>query len=74
MPAPAFHYYLKRHIHLDEDLHAPLAKQMVNELIGGDLVRLRKAEAAAAAAVSARIGFWDGMLAHLGSRLQRAAA
>jgi hypothetical protein len=72
--APAFHYYLERHIHLDEDLHAPLAKQMVNELIGGDPAKLREAEAAAEAAVSARIGFWDGVLAELTSSRQRAAA
>lgn len=61
--APAFHYYLKRHIHLDEELHAPLALQMVNELVGGDAVKLREAEEAARAAVEARIRLWDGVLA-----------
>lgn len=63
--APAFHYYLKRHIHLDEDFHAPLSLKMVNELIGGDAGKLREAEEAAHAAVEARIGFWDGVLATL---------
>jgi len=60
--APAFHFYLERHIHLDEDFHAPLALSMVNELIGGDPTKLAEAEAAAVAAVEARIAFWSGVL------------
>ncbi|MDP1524602.1 MAG: DUF3050 domain-containing protein [Rhodocyclaceae bacterium] len=59
--APAFHFYLERHIHLDEDFHAPLALLMVNELVGGDAAKLTEAQAAARAAVQARIGFWDGV-------------
>lgn len=59
--APAFHYYLERHIHLDEDFHAPLALRMVNELVGGDATKLAEAESAARAAVRARIDFWDGV-------------
>lgn len=61
--APAFHYYLKRHIHLDEGFHAPLALKMINELIDGDEQKMREAEEAALAAVTARIKFWDGVLA-----------
>jgi len=61
--APAFHYYLKRHIHLDEDFHAPLALKMMNELIGNDATKLREAEDAAYAAVEARLRLWDGVLA-----------
>jgi hypothetical protein len=63
--APTFHYYLERHIHLDEDFHAPLALRMVNELIGGDAIKLAEAESAARAAVRARIDFWDGVQAAL---------
>lgn len=63
--APAFHYYLERHIHLDEDFHAPLSLRMVNELISGDATNYAEAEAAAIAAVEARIRFWDGTLAAL---------
>ena len=61
--APVFHYYLKRHIHLDEGLHAPLALKMMHKLIGNDPVKLREAEEAAYAAVEARIKLWDGVLA-----------
>lgn len=70
--APAFHYYLERHIHLDEDFHAPLSLKMVNELIDGDATRLREAEAAAHAAVDARLVLWDGVLATLEARRKAA--
>jgi hypothetical protein len=58
---PAFYYYLDRHIHLDEDFHAPLSLQMLNELCQGDATKIREAEDAAKAAISARIQFWDGV-------------
>jgi len=65
--APAFHFYLERHIHLDEDFHAPLALRMVNELVAGEAGRLGEARAAARTAVQARIDFWDGVLQSLPS-------
>lgn len=72
--APAFHHYLKRHIDLDQDLHAPLALQMMNELIGGDAAKLREAENAAYSAVAARVALWDGVLAAIeGARRSGAA-
>ena len=61
--APAFHHYLKRHIHLDEEIHAPLALQMVDQFVGSDATKKREAEEAACAAITARIAFWDGILA-----------
>jgi hypothetical protein len=64
--APAFHYYLERHIHLDEDFHGPLSLRMVNELVGGDANKLAEAQAAARVAVQARIAFWDGVKTALG--------
>lgn len=38
---------------------------MVNELVGGDAGKLAEANAAARAAVQARIAFWDGVQAAL---------
>jgi len=59
--APAFHYYLERHIHLDEDFHAPLSLHMLNELCDGDAKKLNESEKAAQDAIKARIEFWDGV-------------
>ena len=60
--APAFHYYLNRHIHLDEDFHAPLSLRLLNELCGGDKIKQTEAVAAAREAVTARLNFWDAVL------------
>ncbi|MBF0191415.1 MAG: DUF3050 domain-containing protein [Magnetococcales bacterium] len=59
--APAFHYYLERHIHLDEDHHGPLSLKMLNALCANDPQRIAAAEAAARRALTARIQFWDGV-------------
>lgn len=71
--APSFHYYLKRHIHLDEDFHAPLSLRLLEQLCGGDPVRIEAATAAARQAIEARIAFWDGVLAAIESRSGDAA-
>lgn len=68
--APTFHYYLKRHIHLDEDFHAPLSLRLLEGLCAGDPVRIAEAETAARQAIEARIRFWDGVLAALPSQRQ----
>ena len=60
--APAFFYYLRRHIQMDGESHGPLAALLLNELCGSDPVRQAEAEAAACTAISARIRFWDGVL------------
>lgn len=60
--APIFHFYLNRHIHLDEDFHAPLSLRLLNGLCDGDERRIEEAVAAATIAVNARIDFWDGVL------------
>jgi hypothetical protein len=60
--APAFHYYLKRHIHLDEDLHGPLSVQLLEKLCSGDERKVEEAETAAEEAICARIRLWDGVL------------
>lgn len=66
--APSFHYYLNRHVHLDEDFHAPLSLRLLAALVGDDPSKWREAEAAAEAAVDARMTFWDGVLAALPSQ------
>jgi len=62
MQAPAFHYYLNRHVHLDEDFHAPLSLRLLNSLCGDDGVKQQEAVHAAEQAVEARVAFWDGVL------------
>lgn len=70
--APTFHYYLRRHIHLDEDFHAPLSLRLLQGLCGDDASRIAEAREAAEQAVAARIAFWDGVHAVLPSQLNRA--
>lgn len=60
--APIFHFYLKRHIHLDEDFHAPLSLRLLNALCDNDHNKISEAIAAAELAVQARIKFWDEVL------------
>jgi len=71
--APSFHYYLNRHVHLDEDFHAPLSLRLLAALCGEDAEKWREAEAAAEAAVNARLRFWDGVLKALPSQHAQAA-
>lgn len=60
--APIFHFYLNRHIHLDEDFHAPLSLRLLNGLCNGDESKIDEALQASTIAVQARIEFWDGVL------------
>ena len=60
--APAFHYYLDRHIHLDEGQHGPISLSMVEELLEGRPARLREAKQAAHQALKARIRLWDDVV------------
>ena len=71
--APSFHYYLKRHVHLDEDFHAPLSLRLLAAQCGDDASKWREAGAAAETAVQARLQFWDGVLAALPGQLSQAA-
>jgi hypothetical protein len=63
--APIFHFYLNRHIHLDEDFHAPLSLRLLDSLCGDDAQKIAEATGAAEAAIVARERFWDGVLAAL---------
>jgi len=60
--APIFHFYLNRHIHLDEDFHAPLSLRLLNGLCDGDSQKIEESIEAAEMAVDARLKFWDGVL------------
>ena len=66
--APIFHNYLNRHIHLDEDFHAPLSLRLLNGLCAGDPSRIEQAVTAAQQAVGARLAFWDGVHAAIVAR------
>lgn len=60
-----FTYYLDRHIQLDEEVHTPLAQQMVRDLCADDSSRWQQAEATAVRCMQARVGLWDGIRAAL---------
>lgn len=60
--APIFHFYLKRHVHLDEDFHAPLSLRLLDSLCGQDSERIDEAIEAARESVAARLRLWDGVL------------
>jgi hypothetical protein len=60
--APRFHYYLERHIHLDEDFHAPMSLKLLESLCGDSPEHAAEAIHAAHQAIEARIAFWDGVL------------
>jgi hypothetical protein len=55
------HYYLERHIDLDEHAHTPMAKRMVALACGGDADRYAEACQSAEEALRARLGLWDAL-------------
>jgi len=65
--APLFHYYLERHIHLDDELHGPLSLKLLSHLCKGRGTRLRASSKAGCKAIEARIAFWSGVNAALPS-------
>jgi hypothetical protein len=71
--APIFHFYLHRHIHLDQDFHAPLSLRLLEALCGDDAQRQVEAMDAAERAVEARLTFWDGVMDALPSQHREAA-
>ncbi|GAB2862604.1 DUF3050 domain-containing protein [Hymenobacter ruber] len=56
-----FVYYLDRHIELDEDVHAPLAQQMVRELCADDPQCWQEAQQVTIECLEARMALWDGI-------------
>ena len=61
--------YLERHIEVDGDEHGPMAEQLLINVCGDDDVKWRQAETAAANALRARIGLWDGVVKALSGRV-----
>jgi hypothetical protein len=56
-----FIYYLDRHIQLDEEVHAPLAQQMVRELCADDPERWLDCQQVTIECLEARMVLWDGI-------------
>ncbi len=63
--APTFHYYLNRHVELDEGQHGPIAMRLLNSLCGGESVKAAEAIQTAEEAIENRIRLWDGVLASI---------
>ncbi len=63
--APMFHYYLKRHIELDEEEHWPMALEMLELLCSGSAQREREILDIAAQALESRNSFWNAVEAKL---------
>ncbi|MBI4586010.1 MAG: DUF3050 domain-containing protein [Planctomycetes bacterium] len=59
----SFRLYLDRHVHLDEEMHAPLARRLLTNLCGEDPEKWVRATAAAKAALSSRRALWNGVVA-----------
>ena len=57
--APTLCHYLKRHIELDSQEHAPAAEQVLQSLIGADPLRKQQADSVALEALESRMTFWD---------------
>ena len=72
--APSFFHYLERHIHLDEDYHAPLSMMMLEELCEGKIEKIKEAQTAAEEAIKARIQFWDGVASEVKRKSSYASA
>ena len=54
-------YYLDRHIQLDEEVHTPLAQQMVRELCADDAERWQVCQDTTMKCLEARIALWNGI-------------
>ena len=57
--APNFHYYLERHIDLDEGHHGPLAVRLLSVLCAGDALKIREVQDVAVGCLRKRIDLWS---------------
>lgn len=67
LQAPTFHYYLERHVHLDEGSHAPMSIRLLDMLCHNNLER-QEALQYAEQAIKARIRFWDNVLESISAK------
>ena len=61
LEAPMFVYYLKRHIELDSESHAPAALRIIDTLVGGDDRALEQLISSAEHAIDQRKKLWDAL-------------
>ncbi|MGD8190951.1 DUF3050 domain-containing protein [Brevibacillus ginsengisoli] len=59
------HYYLQRHIELDEDEHGPLAQRLLYDLCGDDSAKKEESIRTAQDSLQMRKLLWDGVLAEI---------
>lgn len=62
-----FLYYLSRHIQIDEEQHAPMARYMLEKLCEDAPHRFEQANHTACRVLEARISLWDSILLQLGN-------
>lgn len=55
----SFHLYLNRHIHLDEETHAPMGQQLLQNVCGDDPLKWQQAFESSHRALIARCHLWD---------------
>lgn len=61
--------YLERHTHLDEEVHTPMGKQLLNNLCGSDQHKWEQSILAAQEALIARRYLWDGVVMQMTKQL-----
>lgn len=64
--------YLDRHIQVDGEEHTPMAMQMLADLCGNDDEKWRQCETTVNTALAGRTWLWDGILAVIAERGDRA--
>jgi hypothetical protein len=64
--APTLHWYLRRHIEMDGEEHAPAGWRLLERQCGDDPARWRAAACCARRALRARSRLWDGVCEGLG--------
>jgi hypothetical protein len=75
---PTFIHYLQRHIEVDGEDHGPVARRLLEQLVGGKPQLWRAAAISAQSAIEGRVRLWDGILADIktlpkSARAQRAS-